>query len=270
MPPTPQQQAQTALCVLSGQQTIEQAAQEHGVAVVEIESWCDLLQAGASQAAEKRKRRMRLAGLLAAGLLLVGVTAAVAGPTPCPDPTLPLPAPLKKFCPDAPASGTDLTGNFTQAIQWIEQKGGPIDKPLPSEWISGSQIASGAITGDTIALNQVVSSTTQVSDGSLGNGDLQAGAIDASHVASGVLVPLYENNANCNQTSNYSLSATCTPIACPSSCGSPTLVAMASCTDGCVSPICQPAICNPTQTFCAPSNPLPSCNNTLRGYLLAP
>jgi hypothetical protein len=45
---------------------------------------------------------------------------------------------------------------------------------------------------------------------------------------------------------------------------------MASCTNGCASPICQPAICNSTQTLCVPSNPLPSCDNTLRGYLLAP
>lgn len=257
--------------MLSGQQTIEQAAQEHGVDAGEIESWCSLLQAGAQQAASKRKRRVRTIGLVTGALLLAGVTVAVAGPTPCPNPTLPLPAPLKQFCPDEPASATDMTANFTQTIKWIEQKAGTIDQPLPKDWISGSQIASGAIAANNIAPSAIVTGTAQVIDGSLGNGDLASGTIDASRFASGVLVPLYEINPNCDQvTSSYSASATCLPVTCPSNCGSPTLIAVASCTGGCATPVCHPAYCNSNQSLCALSNPLPACDNTLRGYLLAP
>lgn len=250
------QPTETALRVLAGRQTIEDAAKEHGVSTDEVESWCNLLRAGASHAASKRKR---LAGLLAAGLLLMGgVTVAVAAPTPCPDPTLPLPAPLKKFCPDEPASGKDLTDNFTQMITWINLKVGPVDKPLPDNWIYSHQIADGAINESHLPVGPVVTGS-QISSGSLLGEDVQVGAVEASRFAPGELVPIYEINPNCAFTGlNLSAGATCIPDLCPSNSCGPALIAFKSCTDGC------------SQFTCSTNTPWPTCNNTLRGYALAP
>ncbi len=268
----PQEQARAALRVLAGHQTPEQAAEEHGVPVSEVEAWCRLLKAGSSLAA--KRRRLSVIGLTAGALLLVGVTVAVAGPTPCPSPSLPLPASLKKFCPDVPASAVDISSNFSQAVKWVETKVGPVGQPLPDGWIKGSMIASGQITTGLVSLN-AVNNTSQVKDNDLNGNDLTAASgktLDSTSFVPGALVQLYKVNPNCKSDSGYSDSPTCHPNECNPCGAGNTGTTFASCTQGCLSPSsCVMSVCDTKANFCDKyATPVTPCNNTPAGFLLAP
>lgn len=274
---SPQEQARVALRVLAGQQTPEQAAQEHGVSIEEIASWGQLLKAGASLAATRKRRRLKAIGLLSAALLLVGITVSIAGPTPCPDTVPVLSTHLIKFCPDVAASGYDLSQNFSLVAFWISKKAGAVDQAVPGGLIKGNQIAASQITPTQLATPAV---TDAVQLGTLGPGELADNTLVSGDFDPAALVKLYKHNQYCEgqdatkTTTTYSLSATCFPQECGVLCKTATGnygLSVADCVDGCAKPVCHEATCEATNPkFCIPTAPFAACDNTLAGYLLAP
>lgn len=152
-------------------------------------------------------------------------------------------APLKVFCPNAPALATDVNLNFSQVVAWLEDKVGQVGTPiaLDAGVVTTAALANGAVTNAKLAANAV------------GTAQLQDGAVTAAKLRDGG-VTLYLTNTFCPNGGSVTTSATCSYNTSPCTC---TLGIGAL---GCGSNACA---CGTVPTQC-------TLNNTALGVLLPP
>lgn len=127
--------------------------------------------------ATKRRRSVRV-GLMVAGVAVVGVvmSAPVFAQVTC---AQTLPAPLVTFCPDAPATASDVNRNFQEVLNFLTTKVGPL--------ASGSITATGLATTGSVNSTSVNSTTVNTTGAlTVGGGATVTGTLTVSGpVASG-------------------------------------------------------------------------------------
>lgn len=166
-----EQRTEDVLRLICGVTTAAELAEKHGVTPDEVEAWRAEYVTALGRLAQPRSRSRRWAApvmLAATGLaVLIGLGSSDAWAQSCPQT---LPSPMVTFCPDAPALASQVNGNLSQLVTWVQQKVGTVG--TANVTTTGTVTSNGPVS---------VNNTLNVSGNSTLGGSLSFGARTGQH-----------------------------------------------------------------------------------------
>jgi hypothetical protein len=251
MTPLPSRE-ETALRVLAGRESAEQAAARLGVPADEIRRWCALVQLGSDLGQTPARGAWRTAAFGGLALLLVASTwARVAMGAPCNNPAGWPSTGMSALCPDTPALAGPINANFSYLSDAIKKKFSPSTglNASPGGWVGSTNIKAKQLTSTHLTTD--LFSSIHLGNGSISGADFASASIQQDKLKQ---TKFYARNAACKTSPGYLLTSTCVS---------------SKTTDLCPPGLSMYYVCSTAsgKTPCQSAPPAPCANTLLGGYV---